>query len=161
MNIKEAIQEILKNEEEIYSIVGEVTDVDESARTVDVQPNDESAELFGVLLQANADQTNGFVNIPSLNSQVVVTFLSKEIAFVSLFTEVDKVLIDADEITLNGGTNGGLIVLSKLITKINRLENIINSHVHTGNLGAPTSPQLTPIVPLTLAVDLENTKIKH
>jgi len=53
MNIKEAIQQILQNDEEIYSIVGEVTAVDESARTVDVQPNDESAELFGVLLQAN------------------------------------------------------------------------------------------------------------
>jgi len=78
-----------------------------------------------------------------------------------LFTEVEKVLIDADAITFNGGDNGGLIVLSSLISKINRLENIMNSHTHTGNLGAPTTPQLTPIVPLTLASDLENTKIKH
>jgi len=72
-----------------------------------------------------------------------------------------NIVVSKEDIVMNGGDNGGLTKINTLLSKINQLENIMNTHIHTGNLGAPTTPQLTPIAPITLLSDLENKKVKH
>jgi hypothetical protein len=173
LTIKEAIQNIVKNEEEIYSLIGVVAEVDESKRTTTVFPIDGSAQIYDVKLQANESGTTGLVQIPTEGSEVVVKFLSKETAFVSLCTEVDKVLIDTEEITINGGSNGGLININDLITKINTVENDLNSlklaltsWVPVPNDGgaalkAATATYSGQTLTPTVVTDLEDTKITH
>ena len=179
MTIKEIIEQVSKGDEELYSIVATVDEVDESARTCTCTPINDGAQLFNVTLQAARSASTGLVQIPKVNSQVVVTFLSKDTAFVSLFVEVDKVLLNCDEITLNDGGNGGLIIIADLISKINALENAHNglvqsfnlhTHVTTATISAsavvgvitPTTSQNTDIIaPTTTAQDIENTKVTH
>lgn len=76
-----------------------------------------------------------------------------------------------DGAVINGGENGGIInidsltqKLNKLVQEIEMLKQQINTHTHTGNQGAPTSP---PIVPINqtfsqfIADDYEDTKALH
>lgn len=171
-SIRDILREIVKENEEIYSLVCRVDAVDETERTVDVTPINGGAPIFGVRLQSAINSDKGFVQIPKTGSDIVVTFMSKNTGFVSVCEEVEKVLIDCDEVTFNGGGNEGLVIVQSLVDKINRLENKVNSlvtkfNVHThvaSSFGAPTTPPPTPetaITPTTLKSDLENTKIKH
>lgn len=179
LTIKEIIQRIVRDEEELYSVIGTVTAVDEDARTIDVQPIDGSAEILDVKLQANIDGSSGFVLIPEEDSEVVVTFLGKDTAYMALATDVEKILIDTEEITINGGDNGGLIIIQNLVDKINALENAHNglvtsfnthTHITTATISAsavpgviaPTTTQSSDtIAPTTSVSDLENDKITH
>lgn len=179
MTIKEIIEKAAKGDDELYSIIATVDDVDEDARTCTCTPIDNAAQLFDVKLQAGNEATTGFVQIPTIDSQVVVTFLSKDTAFVSLCVEVDKVLLDCDEITFNGGDNGGLIIIQSLVDKINALEDAhnglvksFNTHIHntTATISAsavvgvisPTTSQNSDIIaPTTTVSDIENDIITH
>lgn len=178
LSIKEIIEKIAKGDEEMYSVIATVDEVDEDERTCTCSPIDNSAQLFDVKLQAGNGATTGLVQIPKENSQVVITFLSKDTAFVSLAVEVDKVLLDCDEITFNGGDNGGLIVIQSLIDRLNVIENKHNDLVNalssrtwvttatisaSAVVGVITASPLVnvSISPTTQKSDLENDKIKH
>jgi len=78
---------------------------------------------------------------------------------------------DDTDMRFNGGGNGGLINIADIVSKLNTLENtlnafftLFNAHVHTGNLGAPVTPPLTPqtttFTPTTVQ-DIEDNKVKH
>jgi len=97
MTIRELIQEMAGNGEEIYSIVARVTEVDETERTCSVQPLNGDPELFGVWLQAALEMEKGVVLFPKVDSKVVVTFLNRETGFVSVATDFDKVQVNSDE----------------------------------------------------------------
>lgn len=179
MTIKEIIEKAAKGDEELYSIIATVDEVDEDARTCSCTPIDGAAQLFDVNLQAGKEATTGFVQIPTVESQVVVTFLSKDTAFISLCVEVDKVLLDCDEVTINGGDNGSLIIIQDLVDKINAIEDAHNGlvsdfNLHTHNTTAtisasavpgvisPTTSQNTDIIIETTTVAaIENTKVTH
>ena len=177
MTIAEIIQHIAtQGLGEIYSKVCKVTAVDKSARTVDVEPLDESADIKAVRLQPDISKSTGLVQIPRNGSMVVVTFINEATAFVSLVTDPEEIIIDTDQVTINGGGNDGLINIRDLVTKLNNLENMLNAHIvvfnaHThpyfpGPLAqAPTSVTATPdtqtpLVP-TVKLDLEDGKVKH
>lgn len=76
-----------------------------------------------------------------------------------------------DGVVINGGDNGGEIIIDKLTAKLNQLVGEIeslkaqlNAHTHTGNAGAPTSPPLTPLTqPISTfnSLDYEDTKTLH
>jgi len=78
---------------------------------------------------------------------------------------------DSVDWRFNGGANNGLIVIKSLVEKINALENRLNQHValynlhvHTGNIGAPTTPPVasdTEVLTNTTVVDIENPDVKH
>lgn len=179
LTIKEAIERIIKDQEEIYSLVGTVTAVDEDARTIDVQPIDGSAEILDVKLQANISGGAGLVLIPEEDSEVIITFLSKDTAYMALALEVSKVILDCDEITINGGDNGGLINIEALVDKINALEDAhnglvssFNQHTHTTTATisasavpgviAPTTSQNTDVITDSTTVSgIEDDKVTH
>jgi hypothetical protein len=173
------------------SVVGIVTDVN-APDTCTVQPIDEGAEYFNVRLRGTVDGTDaGMYAEPKVGSCVIITPLmhDDEQMYVSRFTEVEKWHIITDsgskvevlangEVHLNGSNKGGLVIVSDLVTKLNRLENKVNdhiaaynSHIHitTATVGASTTPGTispttsteTPIAPLTQVSDLHNQKVRH
>lgn len=178
MTIKEIIEQVAKGDDELYSIVATVDEVDESARTCTCTPINDGAQLFNVTLQAARSASTGFVQIPTVKSQVVVTFLSKDTAFVSLCVEVDKVLLNCDEITINNGDNGGLIVIQSLVDRLNTIEGKHNdlvtalgtrTFITTATVSASAvvgvitaSPLVNVnIAPTTQKSDIENDKVTH
>lgn len=158
--IRESLKKLTQTNEEIYSIVCSVDSVDTTNNTCDCTPKDGSADLLGVRLMAQ-NQT-GFLIIPKVNSIVVVTMLNRSTGYVALFSELS-------EIHLNGKNYDGLVMINDLVTKLNNLENKVNSLISTFNahthpyvnVSAPatTSPSTTPVVGTltpTVKVDLEN-----
>lgn len=183
MEIREIFEEFIGNElakERFYSLIGKAVNVDEDKRICDFAPIDDIATREGIRLQSAISQTKGFVLIPKESSFIIVTFLNRSTGFVSLTSELEKIIWDVDLTQINGGNNGGLINIQPLIDKINQLENalsnhitIFNSHVHittatvaatpTPGIIAPTTPGdiTNTITPITKKSDLEDTKFTH
>ena len=78
---------------ELYCKVCTVDAVNEDARTIDCTPIDEGAPLLGVNLQADQEQEVGVVQFPAEGSDVVVAFLSANVAVVVLATEITKTIL--------------------------------------------------------------------
>lgn len=78
---------------ELYCKVCTVDAVYEDTRTIDCTPIDEGAQLLGVNLQADQEQEVGVVQFPAEGSDVVVAFLSANVAVVVLTTEVTKTML--------------------------------------------------------------------
>lgn len=93
MNLRQAIQQMAMSGAELYCKVCTVDAVDEDARTIDCTPIDEGAPLLGVNLQADQEQEVGVVQFPAEGSDVVVAFLSANVAVVVLATEVTKTIL--------------------------------------------------------------------
>ena len=93
MNLRQAIQQMAMSGAELYCKVCTVDAVNEDARTIDCTPIDEGAPLLGVNLQADQEQEVGVVQFPAEGSDVVVAFLSANVAVVVLTTEVTKTVL--------------------------------------------------------------------
>jgi hypothetical protein len=141
-----------------------VKSVDPTNMTCDVEPLDGSADLLDVRLNANYGK--GFTLIPKKDSIVVVTQLSDATAFVSMVSEVEQIYLAGDD-------NKGIVKVSELVDKVNRLENQINNILTvlksttiplapSGTYPfAPLYSAINNITPLTTINDLENTKVQH
>ncbi len=92
MSIGQNIRKLSQRADEVYSLVAKVTEVDEAARVCSVEPLNGDAAIFDVRLQAQESGADGVVLIPAVDSWVVVTFLSKETAYVAKCSQVDKVI---------------------------------------------------------------------
>ncbi len=165
--IKNIMANVLKNEE-IYSLVCNVDKVNDDG-TIDCTPiRDEDADIFGVRLQADIDKTAiGLLIKPVVNSNVVVTFIGKNTAYVALYGEIDEILID-------DGKNGGLIKIEELRTQVNKNTAVLDTlktilegvPIPEPGSGAPSALQAalgaatTPLATADLK-DIENPKIKH
>jgi hypothetical protein len=172
-SIGELLKEIVHDPSvEVYSIVCSVVSVDESMRTIDAKPINGDAEIFDVRLQSSINSAVGVVLIPKVNSFVVVTFLNKLTGYVALCTEIDKILIDTPEITINGGKNGGLMNIEDVVKKLNSLEQKVNDLITACSSvvvtlapsGAfPLASFFTSVTPLTPTqkADIEDPAIKH
>jgi hypothetical protein len=174
-NIGELLRMITNDQTtEIYSIICEVTELNETERTVDVAPLNGDAEIFGVRLQSAISLNNGFVIFPKIGSVVIVTFLNKLTGYVSTFSEIDKIYIDSEnEIIFNDGSNDGIVKVSPLVNKLNTIENNINQLKSLFSAWVPVpsdggaslktfvsawfSAQISP----TQQTEIENDKIKH
>lgn len=93
MNLRQAIQQMAMSGAELYCKVCTVDAVNEDARTIDCTPIDEGAPLLGVNLQADQEQEVGVVQFPAEGSDVVVAFLSANVAVVVLATEITKTIL--------------------------------------------------------------------
>ena len=93
MDLRQAIQQMAMSGAELYCKVCTVDAVYEDTRTIDCTPIDESAPLLGVNLQADQQQEVGVVQFPAEGSDVVVAFLSNNVAVVVLTTEVTKSML--------------------------------------------------------------------
>ena len=96
---------------------------------------------------------------------MIVTFLDNFDGYVGICSELEKVIIDCDNITFNGGNNGGLVNIQALVDKLNTIEDKLNNHEHAyvSSGGPAVTTPLPGDVPLvnTQVKDLEDSKIKH
>lgn len=97
IDIQKAISTLALNGEEMYLRVCTVDEVDEKARTVDCTPIDEGAPLVGVNLQADQNGTVGLVRFPEKGSDVVVGFMSPNVAVVLLAAQYTKAVFTIGE----------------------------------------------------------------
>lgn len=160
----DALRSITKPNNNGFSKVCTVDSVDLTNLTCYCVPINDDADIQEVRLMANND--NGFLLIPKVDSIVVVSFLSDSSAYVSMVSKVS-------EIQLNGTNYGGLIRVEELTTKLNNLENAFNQHLtlynvhtHAGVMAgsSTTTPVVVPdtqtLTP-TVETDLENTTVLH
>lgn len=99
-DIKDILRQLLKDNEEIYSVIGEVMEVNEVKRVCKVKPIDDSAELFNVRLQTKVSSEIGLVLFPKIGSQITATFLNKQLAFVSQTEEIEKIKLTIGDLSL-------------------------------------------------------------
>lgn len=149
--IKKAIQDMSGNEngQSVFFTV-EITAVDGQTCSGKLG----TLELTGIRLRAVVNSSTDQVILkPTIGSNVLVADLSngqfRELV-VFEYSEVEEYSLKIGETTikatssgieLHGHQFGGLVKISDLVTKLNRLENAFLTHVHTGSSG-PTGIQL-------------------
>jgi len=176
LNIREILEETIANQidrENFYSIIGKAVNVNEDTRTCDLEPIEDEAPRAGMRLQSAESGTTGMVIIPKEGSFIVVSFFDRTTGFVSLTSEVEKILIDTDLVQYNGGDNGGLINISDLVGKLNALESEINTlksmfstWIPVANDGgaalkALSSSFTSSTLKATVNADMEDDKVTH
>jgi hypothetical protein len=132
--------------------------------TVRCTPIDGTADILNVELIAEV--TPGILVIPTVGSIVTVTFINESTAYVSQFGGIDSM-------ELNGDSFGGLVKVVQLTTKLNNLENKVNTLITTFNAhvhGGVTAGAAVTLVPGALVVgtltptvrtDIENILVEH
>ncbi|TDN38613.1 hypothetical protein E4631_24025 [Hymenobacter sp. UV11] len=97
-NISDIIRAYTADEHQPYSVLAKVTAVDKTNNTIDCEPLDDSAELLEVRLQAQTGK--GLVLYPVVGSDVVVSFFSKDDAFVAMVSQVESVALESQNESL-------------------------------------------------------------
>ena len=97
-SVDERLRQALKNfhKAPFSTIAAEVLEVDRTELTVDVQPLDGGAEVFGVRLRADIDdQRGGLVLVPKKGSTVLISPINDNLnsAYVVMVSEVDLITI--------------------------------------------------------------------
>ena len=128
-DIADLIRKLADNKEEIYSIPCKVLEV--NGETADLAPLNGDANLLAVRLIAGASSTPLLIT-PAVDSVVIATFLSKDTAFISLYSEIET-------IQLRGDQYGGLIKIDELTTQLGRINTFLNSFTQV--LGGPPVPE--------------------
>lgn len=168
------------NTDTVSLLTGKVLSVDENVGTCKVEAitGNATTDVDGVELQVVV--ADGLLFVPKVGSEVKIVYSTYTTPFIVQFSDLDKIVIAAetsidvycDDIKFNDGTFKGLVKVVELTTKLNNLENKVNSiistfnsHIHTsGGAGSPTTPTTSPIsgtLTPTQQADIENTKIQH
>lgn len=147
--IRTAIRKIAGNGS-TQAHMAEVVDLELNRRTARVTAN--GVEYLVKLAPATGDQ---LLQIPEIGSTVFV---------------VDGIIVgysDLSELWLRGNQFEGLVKVSDLVTKLNNLENKVNTilssynaHTHASS-GAPPVPTITGTLTPTQQTDIENPNVKH
>lgn len=174
MNIRDILDEAIKqnmNKQEIYSIVCNVDSVDLGDRTCVCTPVNGGAELQDVRIQASIGSSVGLFIEPEVDSKVVVSFLSREIAYISLFSDIKNVHLDfTEKVIFNGGSNGAMVKIGDLVSRLNLIENKVNgiitaynghTHVETGATTNVTTSLVVGSLSTTVATDIDNPEIEQ
>jgi hypothetical protein len=103
------------------SVVGKVVATDAESATVDIEPINGDTIIYSVRLQADF-QNQGIVIFPKQDSIVVATLLENESAFVSMFSEVEKVVVQKGGFDLKEQFNLLLQLNSDLVEMLSRLK---------------------------------------
>jgi hypothetical protein len=164
-DIAEAIRALSGMDDLQYeSILCNVSNIDTTKMLCTCIPINGDADFEEVRLNANYQK--GFVLVPKNNSVVVVSQISNEVAYISMVSDVDQIYLAGDD-------NGGLVKVSDLVSKMNTIENDINTLKTIFSTWVPVpsdggaalklaaatwyASQLTP----TQVNDLENKTVQH
>ena len=180
-NLVDIIKKIV-GDQRIYSVVCNVESVDITARTAMLIPLNEEAPYHDSRLQANLNMDNGILIIPVVGSNVIATPLNSAAAFISLFSEIERIEIKIgattveltdQEVTINGGQNNGLVKVLPLVSQLNAIKNdintlkaVFNSWVTVGGDGGAALKAAAAVwsaqnIATTQQSDLENNKVTH
>lgn len=183
--IIEAIQKISGTQlnDKVRLFAASVNSVNESARTCTVTTISSQGSMTIENVQLMASVDDGILLLPAIDSTVIVSYSTYNQPFICLFSELQKVLLIVGSsvmsikdgiIQFNDGSNGGLVEVIKLTTKLNNLENLVNdlvskynthTHILTLTSGTGTAAPTATTEPSTLTPtqrgDIENTLIKQ
>jgi hypothetical protein len=146
------------------------SDVQACTCTVELVTAKTSEKKLTVSLMA--DVSDGLLMVPVNGSTVIVAWSDRMLPYVAMFSDIQDIYLDATgTITMNQGTDGGLVKVRDLVNKLNAIESKINSiisayntHIHpdpvSGTTGTPTVPVTGPLTPTQVA-DIENPNVKH
>ena len=170
-------------------IICTVDSFDLETQTCECTPvgGDSTTTIPGV--QLKAEPNDGILIIPKIGSTVIVAFSLKTSAYIFMFSDIDsvdiiipsatvggnptRIKIEEGKITFNDGTFDGLVKVNDLVTKLNNLENkvnsiiaIFNAHVHSGVTTGAGSSAISPTpvsgtLTATVKNDVENGLITH
>lgn len=112
------IENYLKNHE-IYSVYGTIKEIKDDKCTVTI---DKGADIFDVTMYLG-----NFQIVPKKGSKCIVTFTSPTDAFLSMIEKIDTLKMGTNSIEFNGGNNGGLVLVNSLVSRLNAIENDINT----------------------------------
>lgn len=177
--INDLINKLVDHRFKQQTIVCKVLRVSESNATCDCRPVNGAADFLGVRLQsAIGHEQLGLVAFPAVGSLVLIgliegndsaacVLLSAGLTAIKVKMQDFELDLNTNEMLFNGGLNGGLVIISKLIERLNSLERAHNklvvshnAHVHPAN-GTPSANPSTSSVLITQAGQIENPKIKH
>lgn len=96
MDLKDLLKQVLEDNEEMYSKVCKVESVD--GLVCDVVPVDGSAPILEVRLTVNNEAENYFAVIPKVGSTVIVSFLTKDVAFVCTVDDPEKLIFKTGDL---------------------------------------------------------------
>lgn len=137
-----------------------VKEVSENEAVCTVKRVLDDMEIKDVKLNATITNNEGMVIRPKKDSAVLITSIDGANWFVSQYSDIEKITIDAnDKIIFNGGHNDGLIQIGKLTQKLNELVNTFNSHTHPVPNGTSSAPGMSAAS--FNKNDYEDTNITH
>lgn len=163
-NIQDLIRQLAKTDDELYSLECKVVSIDGDS-LAELEPLNGDPNLIDIKLIAGASDSPVLIT-PATDSVVIATFLSKNTAFISLYSEVESV-------QLRGEQYGGLIKVEELVTQLDKVTARIDGIIDAINNGVPVPQdggaalQASIKVALALLVDkenfknLENENVKH
>lgn len=159
------ISEIIKKlagtsgNDNLQLLQGIVKSVDVLKQTCDVVNVNGKATLK-YECQLNSGVSDGVIYEPKLESIVYFLVSKSSPPFIIQYSDVVNLSFLGDE-------HGGLVIVGKLVKRINKLENIVkdfimkhNAHIHASN-GIATTNLQTEFPVLTKISDLENTNVTH
>jgi len=137
MSLRKTIQEFIKeylSREKIYSQVCEVISIDGTTRTCQLSPVNGDAERKG-RIQASLSLSEGLYIVPVVGSKVLLTFINNLTGVITRYSEIEsfeikisdkQINIDENEISFNGGSNGGMVIPLSAVNRLNLIEQDIN-----------------------------------
>lgn len=156
--IRKAIRDVVGNKPAV--IQGEVVSVDTDELTATIKL-DESGDVTQDVRLTATQGSGKFVVFPAVGTLLLAARI----------LDAEKwVMISCDDVTdvwLRGDSDGGLIVISDLVSKLNTLESRMTSHQHiyVNPSGTPTptavDPATNPAITPTVPSDIENEHVKH
>ncbi|TAG56647.1 MAG: hypothetical protein EAZ27_04450 [Cytophagales bacterium] len=181
--LEELFWKLIKSKVICQSIYAVVTKINDN-QTIACEGLETQTIYTDVQLTATETKESYILVTPKIGSTVILSFLNNNIndAYVSGFSDLDKIqliiahsqlTINKDGIVMNGGDLGGLVIVQKLVGKINALEQKYNDLLNSCKTQVVTlAPSGTfpmasffasnlPIAPKTSVGDLENEKVKH
>jgi hypothetical protein len=158
--------------DQVYLVTGTCSNIDEAAGTCDVDAISGNATTTISAVRFQAAIGDGIDCVPVDGSVVKVLFSKYTTPLIVQYSDIEKVFLAADLVQFNDGALGGLVKVIDLTTKLNNLENkvnsiisIFNAHLHTsGGAGSPTTPPTSSVsgtLSLTSRGDIEDTIITH
>lgn len=154
---------------------GFVTAVNDD-NTCDVKMyNDDNYIIPNISLRSVADGDNiGVIVVPAIDSHVVFAAIEGQSDYVVLKTsKIDKVIVNAPDVIINQGENGGLVKVAALTSRLNALEQDLNTLKQVfatwsvalndggGALKFKASDWYSKLIELSDTNDLQNTTVKH
>jgi hypothetical protein len=173
--IEELIRKVAGRLIHIINFEAEVLSYDEETDTCVVK-TPEDVEIDGVKLKSIvSDESSKFVSYPTVGSYVTCSILNNmpDECYVTQYSQIDKVVLNCEQVIINGGQNGGLVnwpsakaQLDLVAQFIEVFKNNLSIPVNEPGNGAPSAFQQALNTALTSIQtanfnDLEDTIVKH
>ncbi|NNV54523.1 hypothetical protein [Limnovirga soli] len=120
LTLKEIIQTLAHNGDEVYGAICTVKSI--TGMQCDCSPINGAADILDVRLVADESEEK-FVLVPAVGSIVIVEFLTREAAYISMVSKVSEVLYKIGDVFYSATSEGFLLAkgddtLKKILTKI-------------------------------------------